>query len=94
MAGSTTMRAGKQSVAADLCASSKTTGWRSCAVARSGIGLEEDGADDGAAMATDPHPAPVAGPTVRRQLPAVRAVCANAHVRIRAGGAGQPVSLP
>src|SRR5215469_9053412 len=36
------------------------------------------------------HPSPLAKPEICRQPPEVRAVCIKVHVRIRAGGAGQP----
>ena len=44
------------------------------------------------AQAVDPTP--VAGTAVRRQIPEVGAGWFNDHVRICAGGAGKPVSLP
>ena len=50
--------------------------------------------DQQQAVAQAPHRTPMADYAVCRQPPKVGAVCVNAHVRIRAGGAGQPVSLP
>ena len=48
----------------------------------------------GPILAQAVDPTPVAGTAVRRQIPEVGAGWFNDHVRICAGGAGKPVSLP
>ena len=58
---------------------------------------DDDGRCDspqGVVLAPREGSAPLAHHTVCRQPPKVGAVCVNAHVRICAGGPGQPGSLP
>ena len=50
--------------------------------------------DQQQAVAQAPHRTPMADYAICRQPPKVGAVCVNAHVRICAGGAGQPAFLP
>ena len=54
------------------------------------ICLGTDGTDDRDTLAESYHPAPVAGPAVRRQPLKARAVCPTGHARILASGNRRP----
>ena len=64
------------------------------AVATGPVQLETADGARGPLLAQATDPTPLAGCAVCRQTPEVGAGCVNAHVRICAGGAGKPASLP